>query len=275
MGLLGMASGLSGNARMLGQGVAVSEAGGKSPLDYARFKHSDHGFMNKKRKLICADCHSLEMKKAATSIRPGAVGHKPCLECHAQQFFQDKPLKICSVCHRTAEYKTKNKADIPFTTTAFRSQFGLAYSHRSHLSADGHVGAVNREYPFALQCEFCHKLAGDGVKRELPSHPQCFVCHAPLMPTATAQLTAAEQAFLPKVVVRMDQCQWCHVGLQMETKVDIFANRPAGNFRHAAHLEEPDPKNPNRRRKVECESCHKNQREVPSVFMIRLPEVKN
>ncbi len=246
----------------------------KKPVDYTKFNHADHGLTNKKRKLVCADCHILDPKKLGTNVRPGTVGHMPCIECHAQQFFKDKPLKICAVCHRSSNYKTKNKADVPFTTTAFHSQFGLAFSHRSHLDPNRHLHGLNRQYPFNLHCEFCHKLAADGVKRELPSHPQCFVCHAPSKPAAVAVLTVSEREFLPKVIVKMDQCQWCHTSPNMEPKVNIFANRTPSAFKHSARLQEPDPLHPGQMRKVPCESCHKNQREAPSVFSIRLPKNK-
>ena len=248
---------------------------GSKTVDYSKFKHVDHGLANKKRKLVCSDCHTLDLKRAGANIRPGTVGHMPCIECHARQFFMDKPLVICGVCHRTSEYKTKNKADVPFSTTAFRSQFGLAFSHRSHLDPNGHERGINQQYPFALDCEFCHRLAAAGGKRELPGHPQCFVCHAPSTTQASAGLTVAEREFLPKVIVKMDQCQWCHTSPDMEAKVDLFAHRAPSDFRHAAHLTERDPEHPGRLRKIHCESCHKEQREAPSVFKIRLPKAKN
>ncbi len=253
--------------------TSVEKAEGAS-VDYTRFNHADHGLTNKKRKLVCADCHQLDLKRQAANIRPGAVGHKPCIECHAKQFYVDKPLRICAVCHRTAEYKAKNPADVPYVTTAYRSQFGLAFSHRSHLTPDGHIGGVNREYPFQLNCEFCHPLATGGVKRQTPTHAQCFVCHATPAPAALSVLTAAERNFLPRVIVRMDQCQWCHTSAAMEPKVNLFANRPLTAFRHSAHLEEPDPAHPGEMRRVACESCHKDQRNSPSVFKTRLPEAK-
>lgn len=267
---------LTPRAAMSGAQTGVPEGGSvPKPVDYSQFNHANHGLTNKKRKLVCSDCHTLDLTQEGANIRPGTVGHAPCIECHAKRFFVDKPLKICAVCHRTADYKTKNKADVPFTTTAFRSQFGLAFSHRSHLDAKGHEGGINRHYPVTLDCEFCHRLAADGVKRELPRHPQCFVCHAPTTAQASAALTAAEREFQPKVIVKMDRCPWCHTSPNMERKVDVFAHRLPSNFRHSAHVTEPDPARPGRLRKVRCESCHKGQREAPSVFKIRLPEAKN
>jgi hypothetical protein len=223
-----------------------------------RYSHAGHGqAMGKKGQASpeCRACHFLDARTFAP-IAPGALDHKPCVDCHRGSEFSRGPR--CLTCHSSVRAFKPGKPWFP----PYRSpgEFHVTFSHPRHVE----LLAASRA---GEQCGGCHlaqdPAAPSGAKSGF-GHGACATCHA------------------GQAAPDMNDCGGCHRAGPPERGPRPIADKPGpyrtterfDHLRHAAdakkrgqtpvctscHVGLAAQNPPGRPRMESCESCHDGQR---------------
>lgn len=250
--------------------IPVSTDQSRSRRDRANFPHNKP----KHKTIVCSECHHVTPAEPNVKKFPG---HIACIQCHnfAEMAINDFSGS-CGVCHTDVPVSKEEAKLYQFPKRAAASDFGIAFSHPSHLKpfARPLAAAVATITPVAFgarsnaqsgglvtpSCADCHKLAHN-VAEGIPEmslatgHPSCFACHG---------ATAAKPP-------SMNQCAECH-------KLDAArAPQLAGVVKGFKHLDhEIDIR---RRKKGQpvisgealCVVCHASARNAARLADVRMP----
>jgi hypothetical protein len=245
----------------------VQSASSRATFPHGKPKH---------KTLECSKCHTISPAKIDVKEFPG---HGACVSCHNLAIESiSKPAVFCGICHdqpRPGALITKAQSALfrfPKPDTA--SQFGIAFSHPSHLKPDASRDVViNRtlarqglsnsgNYGPPPKCADCHHaqlLRAPAAEISTDTgHRSCFVCHD-------------EHPFAKP---SMYQCADCHKrsGLRSPHLYGLVRD-----FKHSDHDYDIRPK-----RKADfrvprapdylCTECHTAAAAAASLDAIRLPQ---
>lgn len=150
----------------------------------------------KHKTLECSKCHQVTAAKPSVTKFPG---HNVCIECHnfAEAAVNDFS-GYCGVCHSDVPASKDEAKLYPFPKRAGASDFGVAFSHPSHLKPFARPASpsATEMIPVSFvsasagqsgemvtpKCTDCHKAvqrvsAGAPEKTLGAGHPACFTCH--------------------------------------------------------------------------------------------------
>jgi hypothetical protein len=231
----------------------------------------------KHKTLECSKCHKIE---------PGNIdetrftGHASCLGCH-NLAVEDivRPVTFCGICHNGRAVSKQQPALFKAPKNTRAMDFGIAFSHPSHLKQRNNPGFTRASLNNPLlnasvlggdtpRCDDCHKT-NDMIKPGPPNqrtpeigtatgHPSCFVCHGEK----------------PLARPGMSECGECHKlsGPQYPRYYGTVKD-----FKHPDHVydtrpiikaEVRFPRNPD----YLCSECHQSAARAASLADIRLPE---
>lgn len=234
---------------------ASSEARAQSPASRAAasFPHETKGH----RALDCAKCHSVS--PAQIDVK-GFPGHLACTPCHnfAAEFFI-KPVAFCGICHEGRAVSRSQSALFEFPKRNLRTDFGMDFSHPSHLKPSP-VGLNANE---SNKCAECHRRVEPAAARAEDmtietGHAACFRCHDEK----------------PLVRPAMFDCAGCHrLGYPQAPRLFGVVRE----FRHADHDYDIRPKKKSEFQAVKaadalCSECHRAVTRAARLDEIRLPE---
>jgi hypothetical protein len=220
----------------------------------------------------CSKCHT---------IAPGTIdetrftGHESCLGCHnlaAEDIL--RPVTFCGICHNGRAFSKQQPALFKYPKVAGSTDFGIGFSHPSHLKPRLQTGFNPASLNNPLlnlsvlggdtpSCGDCHR-PNDPVgpnKAEMNTatgHPSCFVCHGdhPLARPA------------------MSECAECH-RLNGPRYPHYYGT--VKDFKHPDHVYDTRPiikaevRFP-RRPDYLCSECHQSAASAASLNEIRLPQ---
>jgi hypothetical protein len=241
--------------------VQALYAAGPASFPHAQAKH---------RTLVCANCHTVTVRKPDVKEFPG---HSACASCH--DFSQEAIshyATFCAICHAGKSESAARPPLFAFPKTQVPTEFGVTFSHVSHLNAlmkSMKVSNTSLSTQTKTQnCSECHVpvVPAKMAKPVIPdmglgaAHSNCFRCHGEK----------------PKHPPSMTQCAGCHIlgGSMPPTLYGIVKN-----FRHSDHLYDIRPK-----KKADlaagkkadlCSECHASVLASTNLNDIRLPAASN
>ena len=256
---------------------------GSSGFNHRRKEH---------QKYDCSHCHQVSSSppfdvKAPAPSQYVFPGHAKCAECHNFALMYFLKPQFCTACHARGPISRGNRRLYDNIKQAEASDFGIAFSHKTHVTetVPGNPPSVIQA-PFSrwefpgnqpAQCTDCHKmdravserkddLTTDDMSLET-GHRNCFVCHGEA--PATRPKPASEFPY-------RNDCKECHdIAQSDDFKHQFDAVR---EFRHVDHYdydirprkksEFPLPKLPERL----CNECHSSVREATTLAAMRLPD---
>ena len=211
------------------------------------FSHTQHFELG----LKCSPaCHALDTEEDYKVGRPGAEGHSPCIQCHADAFEAHvaEPRAsdpLCESCHEANSLLDTQAAALepfPRPRRVRSTRFIQDFNHEKHMRF---IGA----------CEACH--TPDPEAPELltfPSHVQCASCHS------------EGGIGRPWLDGRPDQCLGCHGGDQLKDR-QLAYSMNAIRFSHAQHAQQGG-------KKVLCEQCHSSVLKSTSRGDLKMPGMR-
>jgi len=211
----------------------------------ASFSHDTKGH----KALDCAKCHTISAAQIDVKKFPG---HLSCTPCHnfALEFFA-KPVAFCGICHEGRAVSKSQPAIFQFPKKSVRADFGLDFSHPSHIKPAADRAESSR-------CAACHQKAGPVNMTIETGHAACFKCHGEK----------------PLAGPSMFDCGKCH-RLGFPHAPRLFG--VVREFRHADHDYEVRSIKKGEFRAVKaedimCYQCHQAVAHAARLDEIRLPE---
>ncbi len=258
-------------------------AKGSSGFDHKRKEH---------QKKQCADCHSVAEQapypvKAAGAAKSVFPAHDACSSCHnfAQMYFS-KP-QFCSACHNGRPTSREQPALFQELRQAEKSDFGIDFSHRDHLTrklspyvvervstagAGTALAKANLQADRAAACLDCHQpveqVAVQQVANDITSetgHRFCMTCHGPV--PAGGRIKPANE------FPQLTDCVECH-SVDLQDRTITFDKVTA--FRHSDHSLDirPRKKGDPALKKGDrlCADCHRGVLDSEMLTALRLPD---
>jgi len=174
----------------------------------------------KHRTLDCARCHKIEPGKIDETR---FTGHASCIGCH-NFAVEDivRPVTFCGICHNGRAVSRQQSALFKYPKYAGSTDFGVAFSHPSHLKPRPYAGFDRASLTNPLlnlsvlgsgdppRCDDCHKpidpMQAKPAMRKPPEidsatgHPSCFVCHGdrPLAKPSLSECAACHKLSGPR-----------------------------------------------------------------------------
>ena len=212
-------------------------------LGPSTFSHQTH--FQLEEKLFCDACHEASPQKMYALARPGSDEHKPCTQCHAEDF-KKPPGPLCGVCHESVNPRQKGESPLTMYPAPHReTQLIRPFNHKRHLEKDR-----GQE---ALRCPSCHVIESqESPYMAFPGHEACASCHGresdPIRPL-------------------MKDCRSCHSESSLSAGRNFLQNDI--RFTHAKHQKTREG------RQIECLICHHGIKESEATSQLPLPEMKD
>ncbi len=208
------------------------------------------------RPIPCSSCHTVTVARQNVTRFPG---HSTCTSCHNFAEMASVAFStFCGICHAGTPQSAARPALFSFPPRKRSSEFGISFSHSSHLKAViKSTGTTS-----AVKCRDCHSVV-ESVGGRVPAkeviigdaHENCFRCHG----------------MKPEKPPAMNQCAGCH---KMGGPKSPELHGIVPKFAHLDHMYDIRPK-----KKAEyaiktdlCVECHANVAGTASLQEIRLPE---
>lgn len=241
--------------------------------EQATFPHGK----DKHRTLDCSRCHKIE---------PGNIdetrftSHASCLTCH-NLALEDivRPVTFCGICHNGRAISKQQPALFKDPKYAGAMDFGVAFSHPSHLkprTAGFNRASLNNPLlnlsvlggGDTPRCDDCHKPNDAANARmatpKIPEinsatgHPSCFVCHGdkPIARPAMSECAACHQLSGPRYP------RYSGIVKDFKHPDHVYDTRPI------IKAEVRFPRAPD----YLCSECHQSAARAASLAEIRLPQ---